>query len=172
MAVVGHHTSVNCWVQKNCFWNTLKLKKQLAVNWPEVCCCFYKQLGKSQADFARPKSFLQTWCSVLWCIFPHKLLERSKCTFKTTLQTVNKTLLTNLHIENTGASKGRPESRRETCQTPSLTEINLIGFKRHLLIIKNSLCLSFCTINLIPRCLLKGGQLRKGKQLAVAVIEQ
>ena len=88
MAVVGHHTSVNCWVPKNCFWNTLKPKKQLAVNWSEVCCCFYKQLGKSQANFARRNTFLQTWCSVLWCIFPHKLLERSKCTFKTTLQTV------------------------------------------------------------------------------------
>ena len=142
MAVVVHHTSVNCWVQKNCFWNTLKLKKQLAVNWSEFCCCFYKQLGKSQANFARRNTFLQTWCSVLWYIFPHKLLERSKCTFKTTLQTVNKTLLSDLHIENTGASKGRPESRRETCQTPSLTEINLMGFKRHLLIINNSLCLS------------------------------
>ena len=29
MAVVGYHTSVNCWVQKNCFWNSiLKLKKK------------------------------------------------------------------------------------------------------------------------------------------------
>ena len=110
----------------------------------------------------------------VWCIFPHKLLERSKCTFKTTLQTVNKTLLSDLHIENTGASKGKPESRRETCQTPSLTEINLMGFKRHLLIINNSLIYAsaVCTINLIPCCLFKGRQLRKGNQLAVAVIEQ
>ena len=172
MVVVGHHTSVNCWVQKNCFWNTLKLKKQLAVNWSEVCCCFYKQLGKSQANFARPNTFLQTWCSVLWCIFPHRLLEWSKCTFKTTLQTVSKTLLTDLHIENTGASKGRPESRRETCQTTSLTEINLMGSNVIYSWLKTVYASAVCTINLIPCYLFKGGQLRKGNQLAVAVIEQ
>ena len=59
----------------------------------------------------------------VWCIFPHKLLERSKFTFKTTLQTVNKTLLTDLHIENTGASKGRPESRRQTVRRLHLRKL-------------------------------------------------
>ena len=62
-------------------------------------------------------------CSFLLRIFPHALLERSKCTFQTTLETVYITLLTDLHIENTGASKEwsqvMPESGRETRQAPS-----------------------------------------------------
>ena len=60
--------------------------------------------------------------SFLLRIFPHALLERSKCTFQTTLETVYITLLTDLHIENTGASKEwstMPESGRETRQAPS-----------------------------------------------------
>ena len=71
-------------------------------------------------------------CSFLLRIFPHALLERSKCTFQTTLETVYITLLTDLHIENTGASK-EWSNAGITKRNPSgafILEINLIGFKQ------------------------------------------
>ena len=76
MALRGHYTSLNCWVQKNCFWNSILKKKKTAVNW-------FVQLGKSQAIFDRPNNYVfsNIICSFLLRIFPHALLERSKCTF-------------------------------------------------------------------------------------------
>ena len=83
MAVVGHHTSVNCWVQKNCFWNSIiKLKKKdAAVNWSTVCCWFCKQLGKLQAIFAGPNNYVSSnmifsSCSIMY--FPTCIIGKEQ----------------------------------------------------------------------------------------------
>ena len=127
MALRGHYTSLNCWEQKNCFWNSILKKKKTAVNWSV-------QLGKSQAIFDWPNNYVfsNMICSFLLRIFPHALLERSKCTFQTTLETVYITLLTDLHIENTGASKEWSNAgiRKRNPSGAFILETNLIGFKQ------------------------------------------
>ena len=125
MAVVGYHTSVNCWVQKNCFWNSiLKLKKKkTAVNWSTVCCCFYKQLGKLQAIFARPNNYVSSnmifsSCSIMY--FPTCIIGKEQMYildyFRTCwLNIINWPALRKHRCKQ----RSMPESGRKTCQAPS-----------------------------------------------------
>ena len=62
------------------------------------------------------------FCSMMY--FPTYIVinigkEQNSVHLRLLWKTVDKTLLTDLHIENTGASEGRPESGRETRQAPS-----------------------------------------------------
>ena len=126
MAVVGYHTSVNCWVQKNCFSNSiLKLKKKkTAVNWSTVCCCFYKQLGKLQAIFARPNNYVSSnmifsSCSIMY--FPTCIIGKEQMYildyFRTCiLNIINWPALRKHRCTKQGSM---PESGRKTRQAPS-----------------------------------------------------